>query len=138
MIKRYDIHLKSDSGKPLEQRENYAPNVKIEEMQPAINNEKSSSAVGKMVAIQFGKQALNYTFNSFGDLTGNYIMQETASEYLELISLGAMALSSPAGAVAATLSIGVKGLNKWVETNKKNQEVYFLRERTGLYNERSR
>lgn len=134
MIKQYEvIFKKSDSDKPVEEKANFSQPT----TQSGTTN-TSAGQVGKAVAIQFGQQALNYSLSNYGDLTGNYIMQENIQSGLQLLSLGAMAMTGPIGLGVAVLSIGTQVASKVIQTQKQNREINFLRERVGLYSERSR
>ena len=95
----------------------------------------SNSAI-KTGAIMLGQKAGQFVINNYGSLTGDYKTQDKINNSLEIVSLGAMAITGgPVGLAAAVGSIAMKGLTYQIEMTKKKQQTDFLRARIGGYNE---
>lgn len=99
-------------------------------MRPS-NNGSVTSSIGKTIAINMGKQALNYGVSKMGDLTGNYRAQTIISETLNIVSLGLMAISGPIGIAAAISSVALSSADYAIGQTKENRRVAILKARTG-------
>lgn len=93
---------------------------------------EASGSVSKLVAIQMGKQALQYGMSNYGNLTGDYVGQANISAGLQVAGLVAMASQGPLGIAAAVTSLGIQAANYGIDMAKKRRETEFLRERTGM------
>jgi hypothetical protein len=95
--------------------------------------EKTSKfgSISKAIAVQMGKQALNYALSNYGSLTGDYITQNKISEMLEVGSLIAMAASGWVGAAAAIGAVAVKAVNRYVDVKKSEIQSNAMQIRTG-------
>lgn len=106
-----------------------------EQTQKKIAKEASNEASGsvsKLVAIQMGKQALQYGMSNYGNLTGDYVTQANIGAGVQIAGLVAMASQGPLGIAAAVFSLSTQALNNGLDIAKKNREVQFLRERVGM------
>lgn len=106
-----------------------------EQTQKKIAKEASNEASGsvsKLVAIQIGKQALQYGMSNYGNLTGDYVTQANIGAGVQIAGLVAMASQGPLGIAAAVFSLSTQALNYGLDIAKKNREVQFLRERVGM------
>jgi len=93
---------------------------------------EASGSVSKLVAIQMGKQALQYGMSNYGNLTGDYVTQANIGAGVQIAGLVAMASQGPLGIAAAVFSLSTQALNYGLDIAKKNREVQFLRERVGM------
>lgn len=93
---------------------------------------EASGSVSKLVAIQMGKQALQYGMSNYGNLTGDYVTQANIGAGVQIAGLVAMASQGPLGIAAAVFSLSTQALNNGLDIAKKNREVQFLRERVGM------
>ncbi len=93
---------------------------------------EASGSVSKLVAIQIGKQALQYGMSNYGNLTGDYVTQANIGAGVQIAGLVAMASQGPLGIAAAVFSLSTQVLNYGLDIAKKNREVQFLRERVGV------
>lgn len=106
-----------------------------EQTQKKIAKEASNEASGsvsKLVAIQMGKQALQFGMSNYGNLTGDYVTQANIGAGVQIAGLVAMASQGPLGIAAAVFSLSTQALNNGLDIAKKNREVQFLRERVGM------
>ena len=106
-----------------------------EQTQKKIAKEASNEASGsvsKLVAIQMGKQALQFGMSNYGNLTGDYVTQANIGAGVQIAGLVAMASQGPLGIAAAVFSLSTQALNNGLGIAKKNREVQFLRERVGM------
>ena len=55
-----------------------------QQMQKAKETGASSSSVAKVIATQMGKKALQYATSNYGNLTGDYITQESINSAIEM------------------------------------------------------
>ena len=86
-----------------------------------------------MVAIQVGKQAINYGLQNYGNLTGDYITQSHLQTANQLGGTLLMAVKGGiAGMVIATASLGFQVISYGIDVANRNREVQFLRERVGM------
>lgn len=92
---------------------------------------KPTQSVGGVIAAQMGKKALQFATSNYGNLTGDYVMQEKISSVIELGGLVAMASQGPVGIAAAVGSVAIQGINYAIDIKKKNQQSAFIRERVG-------
>lgn len=106
------------------------PDQTTKKLTKEASNEGSGS-VSKIIAIQMGKQALQYGIQNFANLTGDYITQSNIGTAIQVTSLVAMASQGPVGIAAAAVSLGTQALNYGIDMNKRNREAQFLRERVG-------
>ena len=91
-----------------------------------------ASGVAKTIAINIGKQALQYATSNYGNLTGDYVMQNNISSGIELASLGLMALTGGVvGIFAAGTSLAIKGINYAIDNKKSENQARMLAERVG-------
>lgn len=123
LIKTGDTHVPTE--------ESATPEQTTKKLVKEASNEASES-VSKVVAIQVGKQALQYGIQNYGNLTGDYVGQANISAGLQVAGLVAMASQGPVGIAAAAVSLGTQALSYGIDMNKRNRETQFLRERTGM------
>lgn len=97
-----------------------------------LKKETATSGIGKTMAITMGKQALTYAVSNYGNLTGDYVTQDNIQSAIELIGTVALMATGPVGMVAGVGSMVIKASNRQIEVKKRNQEVEFLRMRTGM------
>lgn len=123
LIKTGDTHVPTEESATPEQTQ--------KKIAKEASNEASGS-VSKLVAIQIGKQALQYGMSNYGNLTGDYVGQANISAGLQVAGLVAMASQGPLGIAAAVTSLGIQAANYGIDMAKKRRETEFLRERTGM------
>lgn len=123
LIKTGDTHVPTE--------ESATPEQTTKKLTKEASNEASES-VSKVVAIQMGKQALQYGIQNYGNLTGDYVTQANISAGLQVAGLVAMASQGPVGIAAAAVSLGTQALSYSIDMNKRNREAQFLRERVGM------
>ena len=99
---------------------------------------KKGDSVGKLVAIQMGKQAAQYAINNYGNLTGDYVTQENIGGALEVAGLIGMMATGPLGIAAAAASVGVKVASRAIDVRKSQIQSDAFRSRVGLTNGGSR
>lgn len=123
LIKTGDTHVPTE--------ESATPEQTTKKLTKEASNEASES-VSKVVAIQMGKQALQYGIQNYGNLTGDYVRQANISAGLQVAGLVAMASQGPVGIAAAVVSLGTQTLSYGIDMNNRNREAQFLRERVGM------
>lgn len=94
--------------------------------------------ISKAVAANFVSKGAQYAISNYGNWTGDYQTQSSINSTLELASLVGIALTGTAGAVAAGTTFAVRGVDYFVHTKKRSQEIEYLRARTGMFDGRSR
>ena len=94
------------------------------------NNSNKSSLV-KTLAIQTGKSLFNYGLSVFGDLTGNYVLENKINDAINIASTAAMLATFPVGTIAAVTQITTSTISSFINQNKSNLETNLLRSRTG-------
>ena len=124
-----ELRKTGDTHVPTE--ESATPEQTTKKLTKEASNEASES-VSKVVAIQVGKQALQYGIQNYGNLTGDYVRQANISAGLQVAGLVAMASQGPVGIAAAAVSLGTQVLSYGIDMNKRNREAQFLRERVGM------
>ncbi len=92
-----------------------------------------TSSIGKTVAIQMGTKALQYGISNYGNLTGDYIAQDSINSVVQLASMGAMVASGPVGAVAAALSVGIETVSYIASRAKQDYEARMYQARVGAF-----
>lgn len=123
LIKTGDTHVPTE--------ESATPEQTTKKLTKEASNEASES-VSKVVAIQMGKQALQYGIQNYGNLTGDYVTQANISAGLQVAGLVAMASQGPVGIAAAVVSLGTQALSYGIDVANRNREAQFLRERVGM------
>lgn len=95
--------------------------------------ENTQSSVVKTMAVQMGRQALQYALSNYGNLTGDYMGQSNISAGIEIGSLALMTITGGAvGALAAIGTLTVKNLNYYLDVKKSENQARAMRERVGL------
>lgn len=95
--------------------------------------ENTQSSVVKTMAVQMGRQALQYALSNYGNLTGDYVGQSNVSAGIEIGSLALMTITGGAvGALAAIGALTVKNLNYYLDVKKSENQARAMRERVGL------
>lgn len=123
--------LQTNTDKSPSPQSKATPEQTQEKIAKEASNEASGS-VSKLVAIQMGKQALQYGMSNYGNLTGDYVTQANIGAGVQIAGLVAMASQGPLGIAAAVFSLSTQVLNNGLDIAKKNREVQFLRERVGM------
>jgi hypothetical protein len=107
-----------------------------DQTQKKLANEASNEAGGvlsKMVAIQVGKQAINYGLQNYGNLTGDYITQSHLQTANQLGGTLLMAVKGGiAGMTIAAASLGFQVISYGIDVANRNREAQCLRERVGM------
>jgi hypothetical protein len=99
----------------------------------ALTKDKSNDrTASKAIAAYLGKQALSYAVSNYGNLTGDYIAQANMQGTIEIAGMIAMAVSSPVGAITATVGLAIRVANNSIENYKKSLATEQLRLRTGM------
>lgn len=95
--------------------------------------ENTQNSVVKTMAVQMGRQALQYALSNYGNLTGDYVGQSNISAGIEIGSLALMSMTGGAvGALAAIGALTVKNLNYYLDVKKSENQARAMRERVGL------
>lgn len=95
--------------------------------------ENTQNSVVKTMAVQMGRQALQYALSNYGNLTGDYVGQSNISAGIEIGSLALMTITGGAvGALAAIGALTVKNLNYYLDVKKSENQARAMRERVGL------
>jgi hypothetical protein len=110
---------------------NFAPsegfNPALQSNQAQRKNPNITGAIGVMLA----KKALQYGISNYGNLTGDYIMQQKISVGVEAASTIALMATGPIGMAAALSSMAFQAITQGIEESKENTKLAFMRERTG-------
>ena len=86
-----------------------------------------------MGLVYMGKQAMNYGLSNYGNLTGDYIMQEQIGAVTELAGMATSVLVGGwLGAVAVTAQLGLKVVNRGIDISKSRTTSNIQMERLGL------
>ena len=86
-----------------------------------------------MGLVYMGKQAMNYGLSNYGNLTGDYIMQEQLSAGVELLTMGlALAKGGALGVLYTGVSLGLKVVNRGIDISKSRTISNIQMERLGL------
>lgn len=95
--------------------------------------ENTQNSVVKTMAVQMGRQALQYALSNYGNLTGDYVGQSNISAGIEIGSLALMSMTGGVvGALAAIGALTVKNLNYYLDVKKSENQARAMRERVGL------
>lgn len=112
------------------------------------SSEKTASYLIGQGVVQLGKRALSYGASQYGNITGNYIMQNkidnaiTIAGYVGQIGVG-FAVGGPVGGIVSTIAvagqIGVSAVSYEIDRAKTNAQAnYLMQQRGGLLNGNSR
>ncbi len=88
--------------------------------------------IGKTIAIQMGTKALTFATSNYGNLTGDYIMQDNIQGIIQGVGLIGMIASGPSGAILAGSGLAIQAVGQSLERSKRKTEVEMLRLRTGM------
>ena len=97
----------------------------------STSNNSSKSSTIKTLAIQAGKTLFNYGLSVYGDLTGNYVLENKINDAINISSTAAMLATFPVGTIAAVTQITTSTISSFINQNKSNLETNLLRSRTG-------
>lgn len=110
-------------------------------------NNATNTLLGQAI-VSMGKRTLNYGASQYGNMTGNYIMQNTVENAIQGIGyassiLVALKTGGTAGGAVATLAvateIGLGVVSYSINTNRSNQQAnYLMNIRGGILNDKSR
>ena len=113
----------SEGGDPVQ------PSVESREPQHA-----SSPGITRTLGAMALKRGASYAVSNYGNLTGDYITQSQIATGVEIAGLIAVAATGPIGIAAATLMVGQKAADFYINRAKENKKIDYLRERTATWN----
>lgn len=111
------------------------------------SNKSASFMVGQAV-VQLGKRALSYGAGQYGNITGNYIMQNKIDNAISIVGYAGQigvgiatggAIGGVVSAIAVAGQIGMSAVSYEVDRVKTNAQAnYLMQQRGGLLNANSR
>lgn len=139
---RIDVNFNSSSDSTSQ-----ATNEVNQNGQQTQKQSTSSYLIGQAV-VAVGKRALQFGANQFGNITGNYLMQNHINNAVQGIGWASqLAVGFATGgvvggvvsAIAIAGEIGINAANYTIELNKRNRDADYLQTiRGGILNANSR
>lgn len=138
--KTYVIKLSRDDGTGLYKETSYSPKGTLSSQQGKINQPQAMSTsqnMAQMLAFRVGANALQYGLQNYGNLTGDYIGQQTLELVTGLASdVFMIAKGGLLGLAAVGIKYGTKGITRLIDYSKSATKASMLQERAGITNVR--
>lgn len=137
MADRKDYYIHIDTSITTSDVEEAAPATQAG-TQEAVTQKTAKASLSKganaAVAIQMGKQALNWGVSNYGALTGDYQTQKQITAGIGLAASALTIAKSPViGLALLASSAAISAANTIVQVAKSNREAELLRQRTQTY-----
>lgn len=108
---------------------------------PKINKDNETAKrldLAKTVAVQLARTAVSQTVGQYANLTGDYVTANKMQAATQIYGLAAMAMSSPAGAAAAAITVANQVISEVISFNKNEKQLKLLRRRMGMFYDEGR
>lgn len=134
--KTYVIRLTREGGSGAFEEISYSPDGNLTIQQGKINRKPTATQnVAQIMAVKVGTDALKYGLRNYGELTGDYLGQQTIEIVTGLASdVFMIAKGGWVGAAAVGIKYATQGVSKLIDYSKSRTKASMLQERLGLTN----
>lgn len=134
--KTYVIRLTREGGSGAFEEISYSPDGNLTAQQGKINQKPSKMEnIAQIMAVKVGTEALQYGLRNYGELTGDYLGQQTIEIVTGLASdVFMIAKGGWVGAAAVGIKYATQGVSKLIDYSKSRTKASMLQERLGLTN----